>query len=165
MKLSSLKTQKLFPTGELIAFKWLQPKIEIEGLGGFIIPESSYDLAPLPGQTDGLRVGRFYLGKILAIGPKVTGVKKDDILLVHEYSLRNYEGAWTKDYLYFIEEKECISTVDQFPEKGYFDLRKKISKKEIEEIMKGQTEGDAGSETGIPKDQLERTATGLDRVA
>lgn len=150
MKLSELKNRKILPLRDLIAFQWIKPHL----VSKFIIPETYYDLKPEPGYSDGLRVGRFYLGRVLAVGRKVKEIKKNDILMVHEYGIKNYEGAWNSDFIYFIEENQCSMKVDKVPEKGYFDFRKKISKTEVAEILKGQESG--GSATGIPADRLER---------
>lgn len=136
MRSSEIKNKTLTPVGDLVAFEWIKPKRS----SGILIPETAYDIASFPGETEGLRVGRFYLGRVLATGRKAWNIKKGDIIVVHEYGVKNYEGAWKEDHIYFIEEKFCRCKVDAPPKKGYFDLRGKISKKEIEN-MKGGVEG------------------------
>ena len=66
---------------------------------GILIPEQFYNI--------GLKPGHFYLGKVLAVGKKVEEIKKGNIILVHEYGVKNFPGSWKEDYVYFIEEKFC----------------------------------------------------------
>lgn len=152
MKLSELQNRKIRPTKDLIAFKWIKPHLRIKGIEDFQLPENIAQLGPEPGYNDGLRVGRFYLGKVLAVGPRVSQVKENDILVVHEYGIKNYSGAWKDDQLYFIEERSCFLKLDKLPVGGYVNLRGRISRVAVKEILKGQEEG--GSMTGIPGDKL-----------
>ena len=121
MKLTDLKDQKLIPRGDLIAFKWLKPKTT----SGILIPEQFYDL--------GFRPGRFYLGKVFAIGSKVNEIKPGDTLMIHEYGIKNFPGAWLEDFIYFIEEEYCKCKITGI-KKGFIDIRGRMSKKSIEEL-------------------------------
>lgn len=95
MKLETLKDKSIRPLRDLIAFKWIKPKLE----SGIIIPDSIYDLK--------LRKGRFYVGKILAVGPKTYQLKIGDLIMVHEYGIKDFKGTWKEDEIYFIEESNC----------------------------------------------------------
>ena len=96
MKLSELQNMKIFPQKNLVAFQWLKPKTSKYGI---LIPEQFYNI--------GLKVGQFYIGKVLAVGKKVKEIKNGDSILVHEYGVKNFPGSWKEDYVYFIEEKFC----------------------------------------------------------
>lgn len=85
----------LRPRKDLIAFEWIKPGSKSK----LFVPDSCYDLD--------YRAGKYYFGKVIAIGNLVTTVKKNDILLLHEYGIKNFEGGWKENYIYFIEEKNC----------------------------------------------------------
>lgn len=121
MKLSELGSKKLKPIRDLIAFKWLKP----ETSSGILIPEQFYDL--------GFRAGHFYLGKVFAIGSKVSGIKPGNTLMIHEYGIKNFPGGWSEDFIYFIEEKYCKCKITGV-KKGFIDIRGKMSRKEIEDL-------------------------------
>ena len=100
MNLEKLGTSKLKPTRDLVAFTWIPQRKTKEGI---LLPEGMYDL--------GLRLGQFYIGKVLAAGPKVSGLKSNDKILVHEYGIIDFRGTWKEGEIYFIEEKNIKGTV------------------------------------------------------
>jgi len=95
MTIEELGSQKLRPMRDLVAFKWLPPKLK----SGILIPETYYDLA--------LRLGRFFIGEVLAVGPKVKSLKAKDKIIIHEYGIKDFRGSWKEDQIYFIEEANC----------------------------------------------------------
>jgi len=93
MTIEDLKDKKLRPRGDLVAFKWIRPRLK----SGIIIPESYYDL--------GLQLGKFYIGEIIAIGSKVKTLKPKTNILIAEYGIKDFRGTWNEKEIYFIEEK------------------------------------------------------------
>lgn len=111
-----IEIERILPMRDLVAFEWIKPKT----YKGFILPENYGRIAPLSGLTEGLRLGRFYYGRVNIIGSKVIELKKNDIILVHEYGIINYGGEWKEDHLYFIEEKFIKAIIEGYNEKeGY----------------------------------------------
>lgn len=99
MKLSELRNQKLRPLRSLIAFVWLK-KSKTEA--GILIPDSYWSL--------GFRIGKYSIGKVLATGPKVRELKKNDLIMFGEYSMIGEKG-FVEDEIYFTEEKEIPAKV------------------------------------------------------
>lgn len=93
MKLEKLKKVKLHVLDDLVAFKWIKPSLKSK----ILIPDAHYDL--------GLQLGKFYIGKVLSVGPKVKTLKFKDNILVAEYGLKDFRGTWNEEEIYFIEEK------------------------------------------------------------
>lgn len=102
MKLSELKRKRLLPLHDFVAFKWLKPKLK----SGILIPDSHYGLE--------LQVGKFYIGEVIAIGSKVKEVKLKYRILVAEYGIKDFKGAWNEDEIYFIEEKFVHAQITGF---------------------------------------------------
>jgi len=80
MKLSELK-KKLKPIKDFVAFVWVKPSRN----SGLVLPETTFDLR--------LEPGRYLLGKVIAVGPKVSELKKGDYIIFNEYGVKNYEGT------------------------------------------------------------------------
>lgn len=97
MNLDSFK--KIKPLKTILAFVWIKPKLE----SGILLPETFYDLK--------LQIGKFYIGKVVAVGPKVIDIKLNDNILVHEYGIKNWKGSWKENEVYFIEEGNCKAVV------------------------------------------------------
>ena len=129
-ELNLLKTYKIKPIKDLVAFKWItSSKTE----SGFFLPENYYDLKSAPGRKDGIRPGHFYLGRVLAVGPKVWNVKVNDLILIHEFGIKNYSGNWKIDEIYFIEEKFIKAKISDFKKKSdSLKLSRLISKQDLE---------------------------------
>lgn len=100
MKVEDLKEKKLRPLRDLVAIEWTPSK---KTKSGFFIPETFYDF--------GLKLGKMYLCKILAKGPKVTQLKVGDRILVAEYGILSFPGTWKEIQIYFIEEKNCKAKI------------------------------------------------------
>lgn len=101
MKLEESQLKKLKPLKSLVAFKFSQPK---KTKGGIHLPETYYDA--------NLRQGRYLIGKVIAVGEVVKDIKKNDYILVAEYS-RESLGEELKDGdVYFIESKYIAAKVD-----------------------------------------------------
>jgi len=109
--------QKVTPLKKNVAFTWIKPRNKL-----LVLPSTIYGLAPQEGQSDGMRVGRWYIGKLVAIGPEVDFLKVGDMILINEYGVRSYSGEWKEDELYFAYEKEVIGTLDKLPG-SFFDIR------------------------------------------
>lgn len=123
MNYSNLEKKKLKPFRDLIAFEWIKPGSKSKS--EFLIPDSHYELD--------YRAGRYYFGKVKEVGNQVVAVKKNDILLVHEYGIKNYEGGWKEDFIYFIEEKNCKAIVKNI--KGtLLELQRVIRKGEEDDL-------------------------------
>lgn len=120
MKFSKLGKKKLKPLKDLVAFIWIRPKTK----SGFLIPDIYY--------SGGLRPGRFYLARVLAVGPKVKELKKNDIIMVHEYASETLNQEFREDEIYFIKEKFIRCKVWGIKE-GTLNLRI-ISKQEEKEL-------------------------------
>lgn len=156
MDLEQLKGKKIKVLGNLVAFTWIKPNLT----SGIIIPDTVHDLAPLSGESEGVRVGRFYLGKVLAIGKKVTELKKGDLIMIHEYGIKNYEGTWLENKVYFIEEEWVKCTFSSIPEGGYLDFRTKITQDEIREKSKEVEGGKRGMDPKVKKLSPAQSLTG-----
>lgn len=116
MRTISIKEgQKITPLKDLVAFTWIKPKSKM----GLITPENYYDL--------GYREGRFYLGRIIATGKNVEFLKTKQIILVHEYGVKNFEGGWQEDQIYFIEEKNCKAIAENISG-GLLEIQRIITK-------------------------------------
>lgn len=102
MKLRELKGKKLLPIRDLVAFKWIKPKLK----SGIIIPDKYYNL--------GLQLGKFYIGEVLVVGPKVKKLKPKDKILVAEYGIKDFRGGWKEDEIYFIEERFINAKISGF---------------------------------------------------
>ena len=120
MRLEELKNKSIRPMRDLIAFKWIPPKLK----SGILLPQTFYDLK--------LQFGKFYVGKVLAIGPKVTQLRMDNHFLIHEYGIKDFRGGWKENEIYFIEERNCNAKISGF--EGI--IERPISKKEVERIEK-----------------------------
>lgn len=102
MKLKEFKKKKLKPLRDLVAFKWLKPKLK----SGIIIPDGYYSL--------GLQLGKFYIGEVLRVGPKVKELKPRNKILIAEYGIKAFKGSWSEEEIYFIEEKNCKAKITGF---------------------------------------------------
>lgn len=91
----------LYPIKDLIAFKWIRPRYS-----QFILANSVFDLTET-------RVGKYYIGKVLKVGPDVKGIKKNDKILFHEFSIINKDEEINEDSIYFIRSKEIPAKVDK----------------------------------------------------
>lgn len=89
------------PTRDLVAFKWIKPSYS-----NLIIPDSAFKIKDS-------RVGQYYLGDVVAVGPDVKNIKKSDKILVHEYGVLNRYEDWNENDIYFISEKEIPATVSK----------------------------------------------------
>lgn len=118
MKLEKLKNVKLHVQDDLIAFKWIKPRLK----SGILIPDRYYDL--------GLQLGKFYIGEVLLVGPKVKVLKSKDNILVAEYGLKDFRGTWNEKEIYFIEEKYIKATITGF--KGL--IERIMTKEEAEKV-------------------------------
>ena len=125
MKYSQLNGKKLKPLGTKVAFIWLKPKSSL-----IEIPETYFN-------KDN-RAGRFYLGKVISVGPEVTQLKIDDILMLQEYGVIGFPGAYQEDEIYFIEEKDCLVLVTN-PDLSPTALYRVVSEAE-EKHLAGLTE-------------------------
>jgi co-chaperonin GroES (HSP10) len=102
MKLTKEDIKRLRPLNSLVSFQFDQPKKTKRGI---LLPETYYDAT--------LRQGRYLVGKVIAIGSKVREVKKNDYILIAEYS-RESLGEELKDGgIYFIDEKYIAGKVDE----------------------------------------------------
>lgn len=126
MKLKKLKSYQLKPRRDLIAFRWIKPFLK----SGLVLPENYFDIESHVDRENSLRVGRFYIGKVIACGSEIEELKLNDLILVHEYSIKNYEGAWKDDEIYFLEKKDCKCIITKMPKKGYIDFRMPLSEQE-----------------------------------
>jgi len=115
MKLKDLEKVKLHPLGEYLAFKWIKPKLESK----FIVPESHWD--------KDIRVGRFYIGEVLAKGPDVSLIEVNDFILISEYSIKNIDAEWKEDQIYFVKQIEIPAKVIDF-EFVPLDMRTPVTK-------------------------------------
>jgi len=106
MKLQEYKKYNIKPLRNLIAFRWLKPKLK----SSILIPDKHY--------SAGLRPGHFYIGKVLEIGPEVIEIKKGDAIMIHEYGIKTMlQGrGFEEDEIYFIEEENCRARVDDLKE-------------------------------------------------
>ena len=78
-----------------------------------------------------LKIGKYFTGEVIAIGPKVTGIKLKDKILLSEYSIKNFEGTWKENNIYFIEERFIPATVS-----GVSGLiHRKVDEKQLEESL------------------------------
>lgn len=123
---------KLRPLRNLVAFVWVKP----HWLSELIIPDTVYDLKALPGQTEGIRTGNFYVGKIIDVGPKVDEIKRDDLIVLHEFGIKNYEGSWKENVIYFIEAESIMCKLIPDKNERINIERIKPGKREIERMMK-----------------------------
>lgn len=118
MTVDKLRNRNIRPLRDLLCFKWKPPKLK----SGFILPQNFYDLK--------LQFGKFYIGEVLAIGPKVTQLKTGNNFLIHEYGIKDFRGTWRENEIYFVEEENCSAKMSNF--KGI--IERPISKKEVERI-------------------------------
>jgi len=121
--------ENLKPLRNLVAFVWMKP----HWLSNLIIPDTVYDIKELPGQTEGIRTGNFYLGRVLAVGPRIDEIMKDDLIIVHEFGPANYEGTWKENTVYFIEASWIQAKL--LPE-----INEKADEIKIERIRPGKRE-------------------------
>ena len=105
---------------DLVAFKWLPPKLK----SGILIPSTYYNL--------GLQLGRFFIGEVLAIGPKVDQLKIGNKFVIHEYGIKDFRGEWKENEIYFIEEKNCKAKIIDY--KGL--LKRSERKSDLERMEK-----------------------------
>ena len=108
MNTKQLKKNKLRVLKDFVAFTWVKHKLKSQ----IIIPDSHY--------AKGLEVGKFYVGKVLAIGPKVWQVKCKDKILIQEYGIKDYRGEWKEEEIYFIEDnyiKAIVNNVNDYIER------------------------------------------------
>lgn len=106
MNIEKLKDIQLKPRHDLVALQWLPSK---QTKAGFYVPENYYDF--------GLKLGKLYLCKVLAIGPEVTQLKIGDQILINEYGILSFPGTWKETQVYFSEEKNCkakVTGIDKF---------------------------------------------------
>jgi len=101
MTIDQIKKNKLRPLRDLVAFTWLKPQLK----SNILIPDSYYNL--------GLQEGKFYIGKVIAIGSKVEGVKLRNRILIQEYGIKDFRGTWKENEIYFIEEPFIKARVDE----------------------------------------------------
>ncbi len=125
MIIEDLKTKKIKPIKDLVAFQF----IPIKKSENIIIPDTYYN--------PDLRVSRFYFGKVLATGSKVREMKKGDYFLFKEYDVSNLPSRlFAEDKIYFIREKFILAKV-----KNGKKLLFRQTPKDLEEIEKsGSTE-------------------------
>ena len=100
MNIKKLEGKKLKPLKDRVALIWSKPKATN---GGIALPENYFDL--------GLRIGKFLIGEVIAIGPKVTTVKLKDSILIPEYGIKDFRGTWKEDEIYFVEEEKIQAKV------------------------------------------------------
>lgn len=100
MNIENLKEKQLKPLRDLVALQWLPSK---KTRSGILVPDTYYDF--------GLKLGKMYLCKILAVGPEVTQLKIGDKILIHEYGILSFPGTWKEGVIYFTEEKSCKAKV------------------------------------------------------
>ena len=100
MKLEDLKDHKIKPLRDLVALEWLPSR---QTKTGILIPDSYYDF--------GLKLGKLFLCRVLAKGPKAREVKVGDRILIHEYGIIDFPGGWKEGEIYFTEEKNCKAKV------------------------------------------------------
>lgn len=118
MTLKELKGKKLHVLGDLVAFKWIRPRLK----SGIIIPESYYDL--------GLQLGKFYIGEVIVVGPKVKSLEPKNNILIAEYGIKDFRGTWSEKEIYFIEEKYIKAIVTGF--KGL--IERVLTKEEAQKV-------------------------------
>ena len=99
MRLSELGKKKLKPLRDLIAFIWTPEKVRKTGIH---IPDSFYNSA--------YRLGRYSIGKVIAVGPEAGFLKKGDKILIHEYGMIG-EKSFKEDLIYFIEEENIPAKI------------------------------------------------------
>lgn len=126
MKLTELKNKgkKLRPLRDLVAFVWIKPIYK----GKILIPDTFHDLGPQSGLTAGLRLGRFLFGKVIVVGPEVKCLKTNDVIIVHEYGVNNYEGTWKEDIIFFMPLKDIKAKVLDFKKSEAIISDRKITK-------------------------------------
>ncbi len=123
MTIQELGKHKLRPIQNRIAFFFYLPE---KTDGGILIPETYY--AP------NLKLGKLFVGQVIAVGPGINSLRIGDKFLIHEYSSLGGAQEIKKDEIYFVEEKEILAKVDKgflaecFNEKS----RENAIKKEIE---------------------------------
>ena len=121
MKLSKIKNIK--PLGDLVAFKWLRPETFTKS--GLYIPENIHE-----GGGQG-RLGHRYSCEVIAIGPKVHGLKPGERFLLHEYDKEDQATPWNENDIMFVKE---MAVKIKYTGKGtYFDPAKEITDKMMDE--------------------------------
>lgn len=152
LKLSELRKINLKPLGNLVAFSWLISK---KTKSGFILPDKYFALDARPGETDGFRLGHYYVGQVEAIGTQVKSLRVGDKILVHEYGIKNFEGQWKENVVYFIEEN-LIKAKVKLDKKETFEIQRITSSKEYEDFKKVPLKYSKGKEPQDVKPPLDR---------
>ena len=97
-----LGSRKIRPIKNKVAFSFHVPE---KSDGGILLPETYY--AP------GLRLGKIFVGNVIAVGSKVNDIMKGEKFLLHEYSGLGGAQEIKRDNIYFIEEDEILAKVDK----------------------------------------------------
>ena len=100
MNIEDLKERRLRPLRDLVAVQWLPSK---KTKFGILVPVTFYDF--------GLKLGKMYLCRVIAIGRKVTQLKVGDKVLIHEYGILAFPGSWKEGQIYFLEEENIKAKV------------------------------------------------------
>ena len=112
MKIDDIKGKKFRLLKDIVAVTYRKPKLK----SGIILPDSITKTR--------VDAGRFYAVKVYDIGPKVRDLKKNDWVMVHEYSPLNLKGDIQENKLYFIEEKSIVAKLENWEEKESMVERK-----------------------------------------
>lgn len=93
MLIKQIKKELFKPQDNLVAFQFIKQESSNHGI---LLPSDLHDI--------NLRVGKIFLGKVIAIGEETKSVKPGDIVLYHEYEPLNFEGTPSNELIYFIKE-------------------------------------------------------------
>jgi hypothetical protein len=145
------------PIGNLVSFTWLKPEGNI-----IAIPDSSFNLNSQYGRTEGIRMGYLYLGKVKTTGKKVKYLKEDDIIMVHEFGIKNYHGVWNENEIYFIEEDQIKSKVILNPNDKIPLINRIIYEWQVKEIEDALVDG--GSKSGTMKEARRGRKGAVDKL-
>ena len=129
MLIKDIKKNLFEPQSSLVAFQFIKQK---DTECGILLPSDLHDI--------NLRIGKTFLGKVIAVGPDTKSIKVDDIVLYHEYEPLNFEGTPNNEIVYFIKEDFIKGTLEGVDDPSKITIIRKTSEDSEFQMMKRDKE-------------------------
>ena len=158
---SSFNSKKIHPVRNIVCFRWIKPGL----FSKFAIPDDYFAVRGNFGKMDGIRFGHFYVGKVLSLGHDIKYLKINDFILVHEYSVINYNGEWKENEIYFIKENSIRLILKDIPKDFNFSIRRIVNEKAISRMADRFEKNDkAGSMLGSVQDARKGRKRAVEKI-
>ena len=129
MLIKQIKKELFKPQDNLVAFQFIKQESSHYGI---LLPSDLHDI--------NLRIGKIFLGKVIAIGENTKRVKPNDIVLYHEYEPLNFEGTPDNKIVYFIKEDSIKGLLINIKDPSKVTIIRKTSEASEFQIMKDDKE-------------------------